>query len=169
MSINISQLLQIFQILHNTIFCSMILMYYFHCVLLLKEATAKFPDLESQSRSLKRKNLQKRRSWIDNVSADLCVLSLSVSGMHPYLLFSYKRPRQKMLGSFASWIGIRNDWHTQVGHDGQCHTSWTIRRKTYTDRILQVCRISANCAVPYDNILTTVEIISPCSMVLLQD
>ncbi|CAG5124735.1 unnamed protein product, partial [Candidula unifasciata] len=34
--------------------------------LLMKEATAKFPDLESQSRSLKRKNLQKRRSWIDN-------------------------------------------------------------------------------------------------------
>ncbi|CAL1534302.1 unnamed protein product [Lymnaea stagnalis] len=34
--------------------------------LLMKEATAKFPDLDSQSKSLKRKNLQKRRSWIDN-------------------------------------------------------------------------------------------------------
>ncbi|KAK3732491.1 hypothetical protein RRG08_030691 [Elysia crispata] len=34
--------------------------------LLMKEATAKFPDLESQSKSLKRRNMQKRRSWIDN-------------------------------------------------------------------------------------------------------
>ncbi|XP_059157681.1 ral guanine nucleotide dissociation stimulator-like 1 isoform X1 [Physella acuta] len=34
--------------------------------LLMKEATAKFPDLDSQSKTLKRKNLQKRRSWIDN-------------------------------------------------------------------------------------------------------
>ncbi|GFO45727.1 ral guanine nucleotide dissociation stimulator-like 1, partial [Plakobranchus ocellatus] len=34
--------------------------------LLMKEATAKFPDLESQCKSLKRRNLQKRRSWIDN-------------------------------------------------------------------------------------------------------
>ncbi|GFR64286.1 Ral guanine nucleotide dissociation stimulator-like 1 [Elysia marginata] len=34
--------------------------------LLMKEATAKFPDLDSQSKSLKRRNMQKRRSWIDN-------------------------------------------------------------------------------------------------------
>ncbi|XP_076455444.1 ral guanine nucleotide dissociation stimulator-like 1 isoform X2 [Babylonia areolata] len=44
--------------------------------LLMKEATAKFPDLESQNKTLKRKNLQKRRSWIDNGT---------VQGTVPYL------------------------------------------------------------------------------------
>lgn len=44
--------------------------------LLMKEATAKFPDLDSQNKSLKRKNLQKRRSWIDNGT---------VQGTVPYL------------------------------------------------------------------------------------
>ncbi|XP_025114102.1 ral guanine nucleotide dissociation stimulator-like 1 isoform X2 [Pomacea canaliculata] len=44
--------------------------------LLMKEATAKFPDLDSQNKSLKRKNMQKRRSWIDNGT---------VQGTVPYL------------------------------------------------------------------------------------
>ncbi|XP_071097276.1 ral guanine nucleotide dissociation stimulator-like 1 isoform X7 [Haliotis cracherodii] len=34
--------------------------------LLMKEATAKFPDLDSQNKTLKRRNMQKRQSWIDN-------------------------------------------------------------------------------------------------------
>lgn len=44
--------------------------------LLMKEATAKFPDLDSQNKTLKRKNMQKRRSWIDNGT---------VQGTVPYL------------------------------------------------------------------------------------
>lgn len=35
---------------------------------LLQEATAKFPDLDSNNKILRRRNLQKRRSWIENVS-----------------------------------------------------------------------------------------------------
>ncbi|XP_062586095.1 ral guanine nucleotide dissociation stimulator-like 1 isoform X4 [Saccostrea cucullata] len=34
--------------------------------LLMKEATAKFPDLDSNNKILRRRNLQKRRSWIEN-------------------------------------------------------------------------------------------------------
>lgn len=34
--------------------------------LLMKEATAKFPDVDSSNRTLRRRNQQKRQSWIDN-------------------------------------------------------------------------------------------------------
>ncbi|XP_050398987.2 ral guanine nucleotide dissociation stimulator-like 1 isoform X1 [Patella vulgata] len=34
--------------------------------LLMKEATAKFPDIESQNKTLQRRNLLKRQSWIEN-------------------------------------------------------------------------------------------------------
>ncbi|KAL5011520.1 hypothetical protein ScPMuIL_010071 [Solemya velum] len=34
--------------------------------LLMKEATAKFPDVDSSNKTLRRKNIQKRQSWIEN-------------------------------------------------------------------------------------------------------
>ena len=34
----------------------------------LQEATAKFPDVDSSNKTLRRRNQMKRQSWIDNVS-----------------------------------------------------------------------------------------------------
>ena len=42
--------------------------YYIMFIHLFKEATAKFPNVDSSNKTLRRKNQLKRQSWIDNVS-----------------------------------------------------------------------------------------------------
>lgn len=43
---------------------------WFLLLCVLQEATAKFSDVDSNNKTLRRRNIAKRQSWIENVSVD---------------------------------------------------------------------------------------------------
>ncbi|XP_046332813.2 ral guanine nucleotide dissociation stimulator-like 1 isoform X8 [Haliotis rufescens] len=105
--------------------------------LLMKEATAKFPDLDSQNKTLKRRNMQKRQSWIDNgivqgtvpylgtFLTDLTMIDTANPDMTEEGLINFEKHRKefevlaqlKLLQSAAQIYNFKEDTHFWIWFD----------------------------------------------------
>lgn len=116
--------------------------------LLMKEATAKFPDLDSNNKILRRRNLQKRRSWIENgivqgtvpylgtFLTDLTMIDTAIPDRTECGLINFEKRRKefevlaqiKLLQSAAQIYHFQEDKHiwawfdsVRVFDENECH------------------------------------------------
>lgn len=116
--------------------------------LLMKEATAKFPDLDSNNKILQRRNLQKRRSWIENgivqgtvpylgtFLTDLTMIDTAIPDRTECGLINFEKRRKefevlaqiKLLQSAAQIYHFQEDKHiwawfdsVRVFDENECH------------------------------------------------